>query len=271
MPSHLSNPWTNAVTYLELKFGDQCLATGSGFFWALGDRTFLVTNWHNLSGRDPSDGSPISPTGGLPDRVAFTVYRQTSEPDASGYFSLEVLTATVPLCDSDFSNPRWYQHPSFGSSVDVAAIDITHALRFDGAYVNHANALESDAEVEPFASQDVFIVGYPLGLVTGVPIPVWKRGTIATEPTFDPDGLPKLYVDAATRKGMSGSVVIARHVIIGKYRKRNGEEVQVLYARKDLILGVYCGRLHPDNVQAQLGIVWKRHTIDETIQGKVSP
>ena len=70
---------------------------------------------------------------------------------------------------------------------------------------------------------------------------------------------------------MSGSVVIARHVIVGKYRKKNGEEVHVLYARKDLILGVYSGRLHPHNIEAQVGIVWKRSTIDETIQGKALP
>ncbi len=180
MSSHLSNPWTNAVTYLELKFGNQCLAKGSGFFWASGEQTFLVTNWHNLSGRDPSDHSPLSSHGGLPDRVTFTVYRRTSEPDANGYFSLEVRIITVPLCDNDLSNPRWFQHPSFGSKVDVAVIDVTNALRFDGAYFNHVNVLEGDANVEPFVSQDVFIVGYPLGLVTGVPIPVQIIGDTNT-------------------------------------------------------------------------------------------
>jgi hypothetical protein len=271
MPSHISNPWTHAVSYLELNFGSQNLASGSGFFWSVGNRTFLVTNWHNLSGRDPSSGLPMSPTGGLPNCVSFTVYKKTSEVDSDGYFSLEVVKATVPLCDSDLTNPRWYQHPTLGSSVDVAAIDVTEVLSFQGAHINCVNSLESDADIESFASQDVFIVGYPLGLVAGIPTPVWKRGTIATEPTFDPDGLPKLYVDAATRKGMSGSVVIARHIVLGNYRKKNGEEVQVLYARKDLVLGVYCGRLHPHNIEAQLGIVWKRRTIEETILGKASP
>lgn len=254
-----------------MKFGDQCLATGSGFFWANGEETFLVTNWHNFSGRNPDDGSPMSATGGIPDRVAFSAYRQTSETDSQGYFSLEVLTITVPLCESDHTNPRWYQHPRFGPSVDVAAINVTDALRCYGIHFRQANILEDDAEIEAYASQDVFIVGYPLGLVTGVPIPVWKRGTIATEPSFDPDGLPKLYVDAATRKGMSGSVVIARHIFAGTYQKKSGEEAQVLYAKKDLVLGVYSGRLHPDNIQAQLGIVWKRNTIEETVLGKVTP
>ena len=86
MQSHLSSPWNNAVSVLEMRFGQQQLATGSCFLWALGERTFLVTNWHNLTGRNPLTGSLMSTTGAVPDRVVFRVFKRVSEPDSSGLY-----------------------------------------------------------------------------------------------------------------------------------------------------------------------------------------
>src|SRR6478609_2517698 len=84
--SHISSPWNYAVTFLALRYGDQQLATGSGFFWGHGRKTFLVTNWHNLAGRDPVTRQPISSVAGVPDRVLFSAYKQTTVPDADGFF-----------------------------------------------------------------------------------------------------------------------------------------------------------------------------------------
>lgn len=134
-----------------------------------------------------------------------------------------------------------------------------------GVMLSAANELEDDADVEPFVSQDVFILGYPLGLIAHVPIPVWKRGTIATEPGIDHNSLPIIFVDSATRQGMSGSAVLARHILLGPFKKRDGSQSNTLYAVATQILGVYSGRIHPSNVEAQLGIVWKRHLVDELI------
>src|SRR5262249_16465295 len=108
-----------------------------------------------------------------------------------------------------------------------------------------------------------------LGLITGAPSPVWKRGTIATDPTFDPGGLPQMYVDSATRQGMSGSVVIARHIVVGRpIKKKDGTSTNpLIYPVSDVVLGIYFGRLGADHIQAQLGIVWKRRVIEETVDG----
>ncbi len=237
--SHLASPWNYAVSYLEMFYRDQVLASGSGFFWKSNDRTLLISNWHNFSGLDPQTGKALSTTGGVPDRVTFTSYKRLSRPDPNGFFDLSSERVTVLLYDSNLSGPR------------------------------HVNVVEGDAVLEPSASQDVFIVGYPLGLITGAPSPVWKRGTVASDPTFDPDGLPKMYVDSATRTGMSGSVVVARHIVVGKSIKRkDGTQTEAfLHAVRDVVLGIYSGRLGADLLQAQLGIVWKRHAIEETVNG----
>ena len=77
------------------------LATGSCFFWRFEARTFLVTNWHNLSGRNPLTGELMSSSGATPDRVLFTVFRRVSEPDSEGFFELQVALAEVALLDAE--------------------------------------------------------------------------------------------------------------------------------------------------------------------------
>jgi hypothetical protein len=271
VPSHLSNPWNNAVAYLSMSYGKQQLSTGSSFFWEFGGRTFLLTNWHNLAGRNPLTGCPMSTTGGLPDRVTFMAYRQMSLADPNGFYALEYVPIEVQICDNDWTNPRWFEHPAFGKRVDVAAIDVTDAIK--GFEMRHANILEGNAMLGVATSQDVFVVGFPFGQMPKAPAPIWKRGTIALDPTFDLEGLPKMLIDTATREGMSGSLVVARHIIAGRdYPKKDGTKSEMVpYAQLDLVIGIYSGRHYADIEKAQLGIVWKRSTIEETVAGRQIP
>jgi hypothetical protein len=247
--------------------GQYLLGSGSSFLWASGSRTFLVTNWHNLSGINPITNVIMSKTGTTPDRIVIRLYKQVSEADLQGFYELKYEAVGIGLFDEAAHRPRWLEHPEFGRRVDIAALDVTHDI--EGFQNAHANSLEDDAVLDVVASQDVFIVGFPFGLIVGAPAPIWKRGSLALDPTFDVDGLPKMLVDTATREGMSGSVVVVRHIIVGKdYLKKDGTRSRpVLYARKDCILGVYSGRYYPDLDRAQLGIVWKRRAIEETISG----
>ena len=266
MQSHLSNPWNNAVAFLVMFYGGKKLSTGSCFFWKLNGRTFLVTNWHNLAGRNPLTNHLMSTTGEIPDRIEFMAFKRVSEPDTAGFFNLNYLPVKVDLYD-DLSHPKWCEHPTFGQKVDIAAIDVTQSIQ--ELQIDHANTLENDAVLDVTVSQDIFVVGFPFGLITNAPAPIWKRGSIALDPTFDPDGLPKMLIDTATREGMSGSVVMARHIIVGRdYCKKDGTKSQVfIYAKLDLVVGIYSGRHYPHLEKAQLGIVWKRHAIEETVSG----
>jgi len=254
-----------------MAFNHTVLASGSGFFWVDDRRTFLVTNWHNVTGRDPRTQAPLSPTGGLPNNLAFTAYRPVSVPNADGFFEMAIEQVRVGLyADPDQQRGVWLEHPIHGSNVDVVAIDVTTSV--SGLEIRHANDVEADAVLPSYASQDAFIVGYPLGLIARAPVPVWKRATIATDPAYEPDDMPKVYVDTATRSGMSGSVVVARHVVVGRsYVKKDGTQSEpMLYAIRDTVLGIYSGRVGAHNVEAQLGIVWKRQLIDETVSGQVA-
>jgi len=47
----------------------QKLGTGTGFIREIGDRHFLITARHNLTGLHPDTNRHISPTGGIPNEV----------------------------------------------------------------------------------------------------------------------------------------------------------------------------------------------------------
>lgn len=267
MISHLSNKWNNGTAFVVMAFGDTQLATGSGFFWSYGGRLFLVTNWHNLSGRNPASGAPLSPTGAIPDIVAFGAFKKNGEVDEHGTYPIVHGIVPVRLAN-DLGVPVWFEHPVYGCNVDLAALDITDFV--GGLDIRAANSLEADAVLNSHAAQDVFIVGFPFGLLANAPVPIWKRGTIAVDPTFDIDNLPKMFVDTATREGMSGSVVIARHELVGRsYTKKDGSQSgQLIFGRLDVVIGIYSGRMFPDLDKAQLGVVWKRRAIEETVAAR---
>lgn len=42
-------------------------STATGFFYERNDQMFLITNWHNVSGRNPITGDCLSAHGGVPD------------------------------------------------------------------------------------------------------------------------------------------------------------------------------------------------------------
>jgi Trypsin-like peptidase domain len=116
----------------------------------------------------------------------------------------------------DEMKPRWFEHPYYRDNMDVAVLPIPDALANDHNLMvepyEPPAAGPDDAATTLMVAQDVFIVGYPYGLESGFLLPLWTRGTIASEPAMfyrhrDRD-LPLLLVDARTREGQSGSPVI---------------------------------------------------------------
>jgi hypothetical protein len=266
LPGVIESPWSFAVTIVFTSFRSTGLSTGSGFFWRSGGRTYLVSNWHVLSGRNAETQQPAD-HGAIPDRVQFIVYRREGEKDAAGLVSLKFGMTDVALYEDDACEaPTWLEHPEHGRGVDIAAVDVTDWLP-PNLMLETVGGLEGDAAVEPRVGDDAFVLGYPLGPITDLPTPVWKRATVATEPSLNAISRPCVLVDTASRPGMSGSIVIVRKMLFGPFPKKDGTTSQTLYAMRDIILGVYSGRLGKGDMEAQLGIVWKRHLIDEVVQG----
>jgi hypothetical protein len=125
-------------------------------------------------------------------------------------------------------------------------------------------------DFEVMVGDDVFVLGFPLGLHGGGPFPIWKRASIASEPEIDLDGLPKLLIDTATRKGMSGSPVIAVRRGLTNPRGTSGFSDATIIGMAETFLGIYSGRVDDDPLGAQIGIVWKASVVEEIISAGVT-
>lgn len=253
------DPGSVVTTRLQMFYRESPLSVGTGFFYEYKGRVFLVTNWHNVSVRDPQTGSLLSSCGGIPDRLRLTVL-QSGRLDQ--WREVDMLLYNDANDEMQPQSPIWMVHPRHCQRVDVVAIPfVTPAW----GGIRTVNTIDSTPTMRVSVSGDVFVLGYPRGISGGGEYPIWKRASIASEPEIDLDGLPKFLIDTATREGMSGAPVFAKNV--GGFRAQDGS--MQMGQDGSRFVGVYSGRLGSDEFKAQLGIVWKVSALDEIILGGV--
>jgi hypothetical protein len=114
-----------------------------------------------------------------------------------------------------------------------------------------------------FPGESVFIVGYPYRLTVGPALPLWIRGTVASDPMFGYSAGDKSYplwlIDARTRRGQSGAPVIRHRPPNTVLIRNDGYPCKTLGTDSD-ILGVYSGRTSDES---DLGFVWPMDEVDE--------
>ena len=259
--SKIINP--NALSYttipvdLKLKETDNSLYTGTAFLYKFVDKYYLITNWHIVTGLKPKDKTPISNHGGIPD-IMIIPFLISTNPIKYAYYPLDLY---------ENNKADWFIHPIHREQIDVVAIELEFEDGFEGIIkpINDYKFDTFDAEI----GDDVFVLGYPYTITGGGNFPVWKKGSVATEPDIDYENFPKLYIDTASRPGMSGSPVICRR--IGIHGTVNGKITgSTTIGEIRNFIGIYSGRLIGDtDFDAQLGIVWKKKVIEEIISGNI--
>ncbi|TGS65556.1 hypothetical protein EN844_19370 [Mesorhizobium sp. M3A.F.Ca.ET.201.01.1.1] len=95
---------------LEMLFNQTNLSQGTGFIWKVGNDFFLITNWHNLSGKNPFTGKHLSATLAEPNavRVWWNVRDKLGHKAGIEH----------SIRDND-GHPLWYIHPVHGRKIDV--------------------------------------------------------------------------------------------------------------------------------------------------------
>lgn len=241
------------------------LSVATGFFYQHDARSFLITNYHVVSGRHPDTGEVLHSNGYCPDSMGLGVATDSGKHEQSGAQLLQWKWRTLSLFTQDEPvKPIWTEHPEHGSRFDVVAIPLS-GLEDTRITAANADSLDLD-KIRLYPSMEAFVLGYPRGMSGGGHFPIWKRATIATEPDFDLDGLPRFYIDTATREGMSGSPVYAQEV---GYWLPEGEtdRNKASIGKGRRFVGVYSGRLGADDeFKAQLGIVWKESALISLVE-----
>jgi hypothetical protein len=243
------DPMSVLPLYLQIETEAKEYATGTGFCVRQGDRLFLITNWHNLSGRDPATGKYMP--GNTRDPVAIQIFFHASKNLGSWFSQI------LPLKNADGTR-TWLEHPN-GRAVDVAALplDPTPEVRI---FELDPKLAAADLYLTP--SETVSIIGFPFGKTASHLYPIWKTGHIASEIDLDFEGKPVFLVDATTRPGMSGSPVMA--VRFGLRRTSKGIFFDGATVRR--FLGIYSGRIHD---KSEIAMVWKPHVIQEVLEQRL--
>jgi hypothetical protein len=237
---------------IEMHFDTVDLAVGTAFIYKIENAFFLITNWHNLSGRDPSTGKCLSKTGAVPNNIHVWFVENTGRGHR--------IMKQIPIRDPN-GKPLWFVHPTHKQAIDVVALPIKAMSDVELKPINEMPNEDLVLEI----GMDVFVLGYPFGMgVAG--LPVWKRGSIASEPALSPQAQLNWFLDTASRPGMSGSPVVRRSW--GNHILANGS-MNISTGSATKFLGVYSGRLaSSDPLDAQLGLMWPAAFIPEIISGR---
>lgn len=274
---------------LELRKAGIKIGEGTGFVYLhpVLKKTFLITNYHVLTCRDPKNPACLLPNyPDSPDEIVFYTFSRPSFEPRYGSIRID-------------ANTKWAEHSRRSDGVDIVALPIEFP---DDAAVFTQNKLGLVNDIDIEAGSDLFIIGYPWGFSAGGYFPIWKRGVIASEPLFEPMGMSMFYIDAFTHPGMSGSPVFAsawRNMIdvdrqtyeTYKLFKEKGQnaideltddladnlanalspEVMSKVEPRQFfrLVGIYSGRVSVGNKDPNIGIVWQWSLIDELFRSPV--
>jgi hypothetical protein len=236
--------------WLEFRFQGTTLSTGTGFIvCGAGDAAILVTARHNFTGRHHFTGKCLRADAGIPDSVAISHNR-------NGNYG-QWVERVEPLFSLDGA-PLWFEHPTRGRFADIAALKLTP---FDPEVVAYPLPLEIEPahQVLVGPAEIVSVIGFPLRIGVNGCFAVWATGFVASDPRLDYGGLPVFLIDCRSRKGQSGSPVVA-YRSGGAFLEDGGASVSGDSLRRPL--GVYTGRIKK---KSDLGMVWKWEAVVELV------
>jgi hypothetical protein len=240
-------------------FNDRQLAGATGFIWKRRDRFYLITNWHVFSALDFFTKAYLSEGGSRPNKIRCHFLIRV------GLYERELID--IPIRDAD-DQPLWLIHSAQARwPLDIVALPLDYEGLKTRVALLPVNEL-APGKIAIMIGMEAFILGYPFGSKPPA-FPVWKRGSIASEPDLVRLTTGYYLVDTASRPGMSGSPVILRswsnHILESMMWTTNNDQRPI-----DRIIGVYSGRLQPEDGRLksedpQIGIVWHVEYIDEII------
>jgi len=234
--------------YIEMSIDGTKLSSGTAFVVDTAKGPHLITNRHNVTGRDQNTGQPLSPTAGIPNQI--NIWHNASSGLGAWQSCFEILLKPD-------GSPRWIEHPILGARADFVALPLVHTA---GISLIPHSLIHTGPDFVVGPADTVSVIGFPFGMAAGGLFALWATGFVASEPDVDINGLPVMYVDCRSRPGQSGSPVLA-YRWGGAAQIRDGSTA-VITGEFSRFIGIYSGRLNKDS---DIGIVWKASAIAELI------
>ena len=221
----ISEQLSYSIVRIECELNNGGLSTGTGFFFNLLENKennthvpVVITNKHVI--RNSSKG-----------KLIFTKANENGEPIDTEHFSIDL---------NNFEQ-LWRLHPEL--DVDLCAMPIapfiTEAAKTGNKlfYIPFTKELllTEEHKDELSAIEEVLMIGYPNGIWDSVNnMPIFRKGTTATNPLSNYNGKKEIMIDIAAFPGSSGSPVLIFNE--GGYRDKKGN----LYMGKSrlILLGI---------------------------------
>jgi hypothetical protein len=233
---------------LELLANNKPMGVATGLVWKRGQQHYLVTNWHVITGKNTQTGKLELPARPDSFRALFNI--------RTGYYGKS--ETSIDLRDTN-GKPLWFVHPS-GGRIDVVVLPLNLSGPTAAVDLSPIN-LYTSKPLRIQIGMEVFILGYPFGMEPPG-FPIWKRGTIASEPDLVLSTTGYYLVDTASRPGMSGAPVILRSWTNDYV---DGSVRAIMDTPATNFIGIYSGRLYAASDEAQIGVVWHQSYIEEII------
>ncbi len=231
--------------YIEMLFNGNRLSTGTAFLTRINNGVYLLTNRHNVTGRDQQTEKPLHPSCGIPNEIKIFHHSKKSGE----------WTSEVKQLYSENEEPLWIEHPIYKKRADFVALKIGDMESFKNSNIKlNVFDVSKKLNISFNPSESISVIGFPYGRSAGENInqyyPIWLNGFIASEMAINYNNLPIFLIDARTREGQSGSPVFAvRDKAV--FVKNN---TTYYYDNVSEFLGIYSGRINKD---ADIGYVWK--------------
>jgi hypothetical protein len=280
------------TTKIDVYRNDIALSTATGFIMRYGQSYVLVTNWHVLSGFNPANGKCLSDTGAIPNRIEFHV--SVSRRYVTAEKKLAEMLPFKPLAIDLWidEQPVWLDDRSDDLQNDYAAIHLERYLpelkekgcslrailggrvtpKKDAVFTKGGPFRADDfCSIYPPVGTEVFVLGYPRGIATNGLFPIWKRGSIGSEPQGSITLAGReyenaFYIDALTKSGMSGSPVVSLCKPGDRLYSEEGVTCEVKL-EETYVVGVYAGRdgVTQEEYELSLGRVWKIGAVEKLL------
>lgn len=240
--------------YIEMSFNGNRLSTGTGFLTKINNGIYLLTNRHNVTGRDQNNGQPLHDSGGLPNQIK--IFHQSLKEGE--------WIPKVKALYGENEDPLWIEHPIYKNRADFIALKLGEIIDFKNTDIRVACFdISKILGISLNPSESISVIGFPFGKSAGENenqyYPIWLNGFIASEICINYNNLPVFLIDARTREGQSGSPVWAirdKAVFV-----HNNETCY--YDNVSEFLGIYSGRI---NEKADIGYVWKASAVLELVK-----
>jgi hypothetical protein len=169
------NHFSLSSLHLSIRVDENEVATATGFVYNFDSKSYLVTNWHNVSNQNPFNGEQLAERAYRANNFLISLYLKNGETKEEVIINLYEKGGETDI-------PKWYIHPEFEKKkIDVIAIELEGEI-IKKYLIHHVNYDEFNQDIPPIISTAVFIIGYPFSDKKFRKGPVWKRGSIASDP-----------------------------------------------------------------------------------------